>query len=105
VEQERVSLHKSKVTIDKLNNGSYEYHYFGASIVTVADLVVMAALSIINVGSVNSLLSETYILGFYTNCGQYLVKVNILLILKSLYSQFHIYLTECKTHVARSCYK
>jgi len=84
----RTSLHKSKVTIGKLNNSSYEYHYFCVSIVTVTDLVVMAVLSVINVGLVNSFLSETYKLGFYTNCGPYLVKANILLILKSLYAQF-----------------
>jgi len=60
--------------------------YFGASTVTVADLVLMADLFVINVGSVNLFLSQIYILGSYRNCGQYLVNVNVVLILKSLYS-------------------
>jgi len=42
-----------KDTIAKLNNISYECHYFGASTVRVTDLVLMPVLSIINVGSVN----------------------------------------------------
>jgi hypothetical protein len=49
----RSSLRTSKDTATKLNNISYEYHYFGASTVTVADLVMMAVLSVTNVGSVN----------------------------------------------------
>jgi len=42
-----------KETIAKLNDSSYEYHYFGASTFTVADLVLMAVLSVTNVGSAN----------------------------------------------------
>jgi len=42
-----------KDTIAKFNNSSYKSHYFCANTVTVAELVLMAVLSVTNVGSVN----------------------------------------------------
>jgi hypothetical protein len=91
VEYARASLRTSKDTIAKLNNSSYGYHHLCASTVTVAEFLRMAGLTVINVGSVYWFLSERYNLVFYRNCGQYLVNVNIVFILKSLYSQFPIF--------------
>jgi hypothetical protein len=54
----KASLRASKDKIAKFNNSSYRSHYFGASTVTIAEFVLMAVLSVINVSLVNWFQSE-----------------------------------------------